>query len=246
MEPATWWALSTTIRAASTSYGASRNIADTYVATARTSTSVSISARASVATVGLALASMIAGCGEGHGKHGHPPPAISVGASTAPRPQPSSDTSKVIRSVDRNQRDHFALLREGPEPLLPSIRRILRKPTYGMNWDLAQRVPLSLQGSFWLVPGRHTLCLLHAETLHDVSSACATTKVALNHGVVTVSLREATAGAPAERLIVGVVPDGISEVVVHTRRVASRVAVVDHVFVRRDAINEPPDLVSLN
>jgi hypothetical protein len=115
-----------------------------------------------------------------------------------------------------------------------------------MNWALAQRVPLSLRGSFWLVPGRHVLCLLHAITVHEASSACAPTKIALAHGIVAVSLREASAVAPAERLIVGVVPDGVSEAVVHTRGIASRVAIARHLFVLKDSINEPPDVVSLD
>jgi hypothetical protein len=115
-----------------------------------------------------------------------------------------------------------------------------------MNWALAQRVPLSLRGSFWLVPGRHVLCLLHAMTVHEASSACAPTKIALAHGIVAVSLREASAVAPAERLIVGVVPDGASEAVVHTRGIASRVAIARHLFVLKDSMNEPPDGVSLN
>jgi hypothetical protein len=115
-----------------------------------------------------------------------------------------------------------------------------------MNWALAQRVPLSLRGSFWLVPGRHVLCLLHAITVHEASSACAPTKIALAHGIVAVSLREASAVAPAERLIVGVVPDEASEAVVHTRGIASRVAIARHLFVLKDSINEPPDVVSLN
>jgi len=114
-----------------------------------------------------------------------------------------------------------------------------------MNWDLAQRVPVPLRGSFWLIPGRHVLCLLHAETIHEASSACAPTETALAHGVVAASLQEASVAAPARRLIVGVVPDGTTEVVVHTEEMTSRVETAHHIFVKRDSVEKPPDVVSL-
>jgi hypothetical protein len=205
-----------------------------------------LSASVGLVMAGLALAGVSAGCGQGRGNDPHMP-STRVGASTVSRRTPPSFVeAAVVRRVDRSQLDHFALLRGTPEPLPPSVRRVLRKPTYGMNWALSQRVHLSLRGSFWLIPGHHVLCLLHAETVHEASSACAPTKIALAHGIVAVSLREASAGAPAERLIVGVVPDGTSQAVVHTGRTASRVAIARHLFVLKDSMNEPPDVVSLN
>ncbi len=195
----------------------------------------------------LALAGLYAGCGAGQG-NSSPESSAKVRAVAASRPTFSSfaEDGHPVHSVSRTQRNHFALLRGAPEPLPPSVRRVLRKPTYGMNWDLAQRVPVGLRGSFWLIPGRGVLCLLHAETIHEASSACAPTKAALAHGIVGASLREGRSEVPAERLIVGVVPDGATEAVVHTGKVASKVAIAHHLFVLRDSMEEPPEVVSLN
>jgi hypothetical protein len=221
------------------------------VKTARASTSVSsgrrlrLSKGVRLAMTGLALAGVAAGCGQGR-RTDRRAVRVEPSAVSRPRPRPSSQAPRVVHSIDRSQRDHFALLRGMPEPLPASVRRVLRKPTYGMNWALAQRLPLSLRGLFWLVPGRHVLCLLHAETIHEASSACASTKTALAHGVVAVSLREASPDGPAERLVIGVVPDGASKAVVHTGGETARVAITDHLLVLRDSMSEPPDLVSLH
>jgi hypothetical protein len=198
------------------------------------------------AMAGLALASLSLGCGEGRVND---PPHASATAKAAttssPAVPPSARPTSPIHSVDRTQRKHFAWLRGEPEPLPPSIRRVLRKSTYGMNWKLAQKVPIPLQGSFWLIPGRHILCFLHAETIHEASSTCAPTKAALRHGVTIASLREARAGTQAKRLIVGVVPDGTAEAVIHTGGTASSRAIAHHLFVLRDSVKLPPNVISL-
>lgn len=152
----------------------------------------------------------------------------------------------MVRRVGRREWKHFALLRGEPEPLPLSVRRILRKPAFGVNWALARRLPLSLRESFWLVPGSHTLCLVHAKGVHAVSTACTPTKVALAHGVVFASLREAGPVAPARRQVVGVVPDGTRKAVVHTGKTATKARVRRHLFVIEDSIDQPPDVVSLD
>ena len=199
-----------------------------------------------VVAVALAFAGLAAGCGEDRAGD---PPARPSGSATSSKTVSSSppmpDGAGVIERVGRLEREHFALLREEPAPLPHSVRRILRRPTYGMNWALARRLPVSLRDSFWLVPGRHALCLVHEKGVHEVATACAPTNLALKHGVVTASLRDATPISPAQRLIVGVVPDGTSEAVVRTRGSASRVPIEDHAFVLRDSIDAPPDIVSL-
>lgn len=206
-----------------------------------------LSASVGLVIAGLALAGSSTGCGEDQGNDPHlSSTRFTTSTASRPAPPPGSEVTMPVHSIDRAQRTHFALLRGTPEPLPPSVRRILRKPTYGMNWALAQRVPVPMRGSFWLIPGHHVLCLLHAETIHEASSACAPTKIALAHGVVAASLRKARAVTPARRLIVGVVPDGTTEAVVHTGRIASRVPIAHHLFVLRDSIEEPPEVVSLS
>lgn len=206
-----------------------------------------LSASVGLVMAGLALAGICTGCGEGGGNDLHlSSTEATTSTASRPTPPPGSEVTTPVHSVDRAQRAHFALLRGKPEPLPPSIRRILRKPTYGMNWALAQRVPVSLRGSFWLIPGRRVLCLLHMETAHEASSACAPTKTALAHGIVAVSLQKMSVIPSAERLIVGVVPDGTTEAVVHTGKIASRITIAHHIFVLRDSLEEPPEVVSLN
>jgi hypothetical protein len=205
-----------------------------------------LSACVGLAMAGLAFASASVGCGGGQVNDPPHASAMAKAATTSsPAPPPSSGATNPLHSVDRAQRKHFALLRGVPEPLPPYVRRVLRKPTYGMNWELAQDVPASFRGSFWLIPGRHVLCLLHAETIHEASSTCAPTKAALAHGVVIASLRTASAVAPAKRLIIGVVPDGTTEAVVHTGGTASSVAIARHLFVLKDSMKDPPRVVSL-
>jgi hypothetical protein len=125
------------------------------------------------------------------------------------------------------------------------VRRIVRKPAYGLNLTMGHRLRLPMQDRYWLVPGRHVLCLIYAQTKHEVSSSCAPTKVALRHGIVASSFREADGAAPAERVIVGVVPDGTRDAVVHTGKTTVTVAITRHIFVLKDSVSEPPDLVSL-
>jgi hypothetical protein len=116
-----------------------------------------------------------------------------------------------------------------------------------MSWALAQRLPLpTLHGAYWLVPGRRVLCLLHAEEAHEASSSCASTRDALKHGIVAVSLRDASPATPAQRLSVGVVPDGVRRAIVHTGSRAVPVVVTQHVFVLQDAVREPPDRITLD
>lgn len=203
---------------------------------------------AGVATVaaGLALVGAYAGCGANEGDNGPSAPTEIDSSARRPIPPVSPQEVAVIRRVGANERKHFALLRGQPEPLPLYVRRILRRPNFGVNWDLAHRLPLSLRRSFWLVPGRRFLCVVYTQTIHEVADACAPTKVALEHGIVAASLRDPGTIGPAQRLIVGVVPDGASEAVVHTGKVASKVSIARHLFVLKDSLGRPPDVVSLS
>lgn len=194
---------------------------------------------------GLTLLGTFVGCGTNKGDARSSAPTEIDSSAGRPVPPASPQEMAVIRRIGTNERKRFTLLRGKPEPLPLYVRRILRRPSFGVNWDLAHRLPLSLRRSFWLVPGRGHLCLVHTETIHEVADACATTGVALKHGIVAVSLRDPGAVRPAQRLIVGVAPDGASEAVVHTGRVASNVAITRHLVVLRDSLSQPPDVVSL-
>lgn len=73
---------------------------------------------------------------------------------------------------------------------------------------------------------------------------CTSIAEALKHGVVTAMLPKNPLSSVERRLIVGIVPDGISTVVVSTPGNKSPVVpVVRNVFVLRDSVNEPPESV---
>jgi hypothetical protein len=74
-----------------------------------------------------------------------------------------------VLQVQPRQLARFALLRTPPEGLPLSIRRVLHRPVFGINWRLAHRIPAKSEGVYWLVPGDH----VHAETfvLHDSTLA---------------------------------------------------------------------------
>ncbi|HKG02151.1 MAG TPA: hypothetical protein VKB03_03150 [Conexibacter sp.] len=151
----------------------------------------------------------------------------------------------MIRHVSPVQRANFELLRGAAESLPPVVRRVMRRPTYGMNWSLAQRLPRTVRDNFWLVPGRDILCLVHASGAHEASSSCAPTELALHHGVVAISLRNHGAFGPTDRTIVGVMPDRATGAVVHTGVAQTTVPVSRHLFVLRDSVKEAPDNVSV-
>jgi hypothetical protein len=169
----------------------------------------------------------------------HPPPAP---ADQAPPASP------VLPRLERRQFANFALFRTRPEGLPASVRRILGTPIAGMNWGLAQRMPVPAPGSYWLVPGAGYLCIVdRTPASAGIGTVCATTGQALTRGLATIAIPRRTAITPGgtSRLIVGVAPDRARDVDVHTRHVVVSAPVVNGLFVRRDAVAAPPDFLSL-
>jgi hypothetical protein len=144
---------------------------------------------------------------------------------------------------------HFALMRTPGKELPATVRRVLRTPTSGMSWSLARRIAVPLPGSYWMVPGDGYLCIVaRADPASPgVGTTCTPTAQAIEHGVVYVSITPPNPAAHVapSRLVVGVAPDGVREVLVHTRGLVAKVPVVDAVFMRRDAVAAPPDFVAL-
>ncbi len=177
-------------------------------------------------------------------------PAASRPSPTAPAPaSDDGGAARVIAHVQRRQSASFALLRTRPEPLPGRIRRILRQPIVGMNWDLAQRIPVAQRGTFWLVPGNRHLCIVQRGSLGSpgVGTTCARTSQAVGHGIANIAVRRAPFGSSTgqARLIVGVAPDGAREVLVHTRGSVATAPVAGTAFVLRDSIAAPPDVLTL-
>lgn len=141
---------------------------------------------------------------------------------------------------------NFALLRTQPEGLPARVQRVLRAPTFGLNWKLAQRIPVALPGAYWLVPGNGYLCVVARESL-GVGTTCAPSSEALQHGIASITITpfRPTRGVRPSRLIVGAAPDGTREVLVHTHGAVETAPVVNEVFVSRDSVDAPPDFLAL-
>lgn len=204
-----------------------------------------VSAGSLAALAALLLA--VNGCGSSatDSRPARPAPA----ASTASGAAGDLTAHPVVQRVDPRLRARFALLRTPPEPLPARTRRIMGPPTLGVNWRLAQRIPVALAGAYWLVPGDGHLCVVSQGDAGTpgVGSVCARNAQALRHGIADVTIARATpatGGRPA-RLIVGVAPDGARAVRVHTHGAVSEAAVVDALFVVRDAVDRPPDGIEL-
>lgn len=197
--------------------------------------------RCAGALAALALAAGAGGCGDS---------ATSGAPSAGPAARPSTPQAvRVVARAEGRQRARFALLRTRPEGLPATVRQILRRPTAGMGWALAQRIPVALPGAYWLVPGRGQLCVVDRGSLGNpgVGTVCARTAQALVHGVASITVARPHPGAPRPaRLIVGVAPDGAHEARVHTRGRVERAPVADAVFVVRDATLAPPDEIDVD
>lgn len=160
----------------------------------------------------------------------------------------SADPSSapVIRHPQGSQRANFALFRTRPEGLPRSVRQVLRQPRYGLNWALAQKLPVNTLAEIWAVPGNGFICLISQQKEQVVGATCSTTKEVLSYGLATTFLNEASTGViRTMRVIVGMAPDRTREVIAHTRQSTVRIPVVGGVFMRRDEGAEPPGQLTL-
>lgn len=59
----------------------------------------------------------------------------------------------------------------------------------GIRWSLAQHIPASLPGTYWLVPGVADLCVVATTPgSPSVGAGCGSVKQALRHGIASTSL----------------------------------------------------------
>lgn len=153
----------------------------------------------------------------------------------------------LVKNVDGAQRTGFLPLRTTPEGLPKSIEKIMREPSYGTNWDLAQRIPLGRGDRLWLIPGNGFLCALSLPSKGTLGQVCSPTPVALAHGVAVVSLKpRPRPGRADNRVMVGIAPAGARKVLVETGRQTKALPVrKTGVFVLRDAATDPPDILRL-
>ncbi len=126
-----------------------------------------------------------------------------------------------------------------------SVKTALGTPVFGVNWALAQRVPASVSGHYWVVPGNGYLCAVWQQDRSSASTVCETTQQARRHGLVAISIQELR-GRPPQRLIVGIAPHGIRRVRIETGGSEAVLAIDRHgVFTLHDSMTAPPDSVTL-
>jgi len=197
------------------------------------STTVSWRARAS-SLVALLLTAGVASCGSAT-----PDDAELRSAQPAPH---------VLEQPAHIQRHNFALLRTRPEGLPARTRRLVSVPDAGINPALAQRIPVMVPGSYWLVPGVGSLCVVsEVPGTPGAGTICASTRQVIEQGFATIALtpvERATAGVPS-RLLVGIAPDDARKALVHTHGSVAVAQVFRGVFVLRDSARAPSDFIEL-
>lgn len=186
--------------------------------------------------VTLLLAAAVASCGSAMPDHAEPHPG-----STQPAP-------RVLERLSRIQRHNFALLRTPPEGLPARVRRLAPGAPAAINPALAQRIPVTVPGSYWLVPGIGQLCVVsEVPWTPGIGTVCARTQQAIKHGSGTLTFipaKQAPSGLPT-RLLVGIAPDDTRTALVHTRGSVAAVPVVNGVFVLRDSLRGLSDSIEL-
>ncbi len=186
--------------------------------------------------VTLLLILTLSSCGSATPDH-----AASPSTSTQPPPH-------VLERLSSIQRHNFALLRTAPEGLPASVRSRIAPTDAAMNPALAQRIPVTVPGSYWLIPGIGYLCVVsEVPWTVGIAAICARTQTVIRHGTGTITFVPA-GQAPARtptRLLIGVAPDDARTALVRTGRSVASVPVVDGVFVLRDSMRRPSDSIEL-
>jgi hypothetical protein len=152
--------------------------------------------------------------------------------------------NKALRVPDPLQVANFELLHTNPEGVPAEITDLVRQhpPRFGLNWSLAQRLPVRLRAPFWVVPGKETLCLTTRDETRMIRLSCQPTRDAIKHGVATITIEGVSQPGKGigVRHIVGLAPNGASRVVIQTGKSRQVVLVRNHVFVESDAASLPP------
>jgi hypothetical protein len=151
----------------------------------------------------------------------------------------------VIRRLQPWQRARIALFRGQPQALPLEFRRVIGAPIYGVNWALAQQLPVAV-ADVWAVPGDNHICLFDRNRDQTVGGACASRRQALKQGVTATHLTNTSTGAHIDqRTIVGIVPDRTQSVEIHVSGTLMKAQVIRNVFAVRDGGTRPPDRITL-
>lgn len=153
--------------------------------------------------------------------------------------------SGTIRRTPPYLKTKFGILRSTAEGLPTQVTHVLR-PAYGANWSLAQKLG-GTPWPAWVVPGEGVVCLFtQEETGGAVAATCTPNSLMKKRGIFMSALLEPhTSSAASARVVMGLSPDGVRAVRIHTQGAASVTArVAANVFLLRDSVAEPAERVT--
>lgn len=157
---------------------------------------------------------------------------------------------KPIEHLERTQYG-FPLLKTPPESLPPLVRKPLeQRPIHGLNWRMAQVIPIKAPQKVWAVPGNNFLCLLDLQRDRrrrpSVGAVCSTTTLALKRGLAVTFLSNPATGSPrTTRLIVGIAPQRATTVDAYSKKETVTIQVRRGIFIRRDSNPSAPGRIVL-
>jgi hypothetical protein len=216
-----------------------------------------VSLFAAVVVVGVAVVIWQAASGDDEPEKAAPPQQSSKSTKQASRvvtdPQaPGYDAAAVptIPSAQPAERANFALLRTEPDGMPAKSLKVMGKPIYGLNPDLAKNLAVEVParyGRFWFAPADKLMCVVaHNYPARRVNLKCALTKDALTKGVVGTFIQTKGGGAYwgslTKQLIVGVAPDGVRKARVTVGPETATVPVVDNLFFHTARSHENPEI----
>lgn len=186
-----------------------------------------------IAALALALGALLA---SGARSPGTPAESDPMPETHAPRPLFDHRLPKAF-SVLRKPRGSL------PAPVASSVRA---NPVARRTGFHAWNVLTTLQRQVWAVAYEHQLCLIDRSGRDGLATACTTTDRALRHGLMSTFLRDQQGQQPAERLVVGLVPDRAELVEVHTPGFSTVLRrSVGNILVFEDHVPEPPEELRL-
>jgi hypothetical protein len=142
--------------------------------------------------------------------------ALAMSGPATPRGLvPPVAKTTLATAVEPAARTSFSLLRraQGADDAIPASTPVALSQSSGANVALARRVKGDHGAEAWLIPGTGSLCLLAQLAADHIGGAACTTRAATSAGELV--LQSASSHLPGAELVAGVVPDGVSSIMVN-------------------------------
>jgi hypothetical protein len=187
--------------------------------------------RAVVGLLCVLPATALAACGSG--------PAARHSSATAFGDQASPPIPRAVRNA-------FAPFRSSPEPLPAAVALMLAGQPSSVNARAAQRLRAPDGVTVWAVPSARAICLVSQESAEaPVAQTCTATRRAMANGVFFTTLAANGAAPATTRLVMGLVPDRVRRVRIHTAGAATTTATVtSNTFTLSDRVNQPAEQIT--